>query len=70
MTDLEKCRQLLQEWVDKQGHDRCWYYPEIFNKFCEILGVVPTVSPDLPTEAEFEEFCGRYRREEYSKLPK
>jgi len=66
----EKCDEvtkLIEEWDSKKGHDRCWYYPEIFRKIANILGIQLTDRPDLPPEEEFEEFCGRYRQEEYHK---
>ena len=68
MTNDEKLQQIAavtQEWLDKQGHDKCWYYPEYFRKIVEILGLQPTKDPNLPPEAEFDEFCGRYRQEVY-----
>ncbi len=62
---LEEAKKALQEWVDKQGHERCWYYPEIFNRLCEILDVKPTTLPCLPVRHEFESGCIRYQREQY-----
>ena len=62
-----EARSILQEWVDKQGHERCWYYPELFKKLAALYGVKPTVDPALPPEEEFEKGCQQYRREEYSK---
>ena len=60
-----KCRNALKDWVGKQGHDRCWYYPEIFNRLCDILGVKASDHRNLPPRAEFEQGCRRYQNEEY-----
>lgn len=61
----QRAKAALQNWVDRQGHDRCWYYPEIFRELSEILGVQTTVTPELPPRAEFEQGCTRYQDEEY-----
>lgn len=62
---LLEVRTLLQEWIDKQGHEQCWYYPEIFRKLCEILEVTITKSMNLPPRAEFGQECRRYEKEVY-----
>lgn len=62
---LEEAKAVLQEWADKQGHDRCWYYPEIFRKLCEIMGVTITKDMNLPPRAEFNMCCEQYEREVY-----
>lgn len=66
----EKCdevKKIVQEWTDKQGHERCWYYPDLFNRLAGVLGVTPTVAPCLPPRAEFEEGCRKYQEEEFRK---
>lgn len=50
----DAAKEVLQEWVDKQGHERCWYYPEIFRKLCNILHVMPSKDPALPPLEEFK----------------
>jgi hypothetical protein len=62
---IEMARAALQEWADKQGHERCWYYPEIFRQLCEILGVVVTQPMNLPPRPEFGKGCDRYEKEVY-----
>jgi hypothetical protein len=59
---------VLNEWIGKQGHDRCWYYPDLFLKLVEIAGVQPHEEVRLPPRDEFETGCGRYQDEQYSKL--
>lgn len=63
---VHEAKSILQSWVDKQGHERCWYYPDIFLALCMLLGVRQTKEKLLPSEKEFEDFCTRYRKEEYN----
>lgn len=63
----EETKRVMQEWVDKQGHDRCWYYPELFRKLVALHGVEATKEPALPPEQEFEGGCKRFKEEEYRK---
>ncbi len=60
-----EARKLLEEWAGKQGHDRCWYYPEIFRKIATILGANLDAVGELPPRAEFEEGCRKYQDEVY-----
>lgn len=62
---LAQVRRLVQEWLDKQGHDRCWYYPEIFTELARALDLRGVKPPQLPTLAEFKAGCERYQREQY-----
>jgi hypothetical protein len=64
----DKCQEiadLLKEWADKQGHDRCWYYPDVFRQLCFVLGVTLTSEPHLPPLDEFKKGCDRYQSEEF-----
>ena len=70
MDDLEKineAKKMIQEWVDKQGHDRCWYYPDLFRKLVELFQINPNKSPSLPPLEEFKVGCEKYQEEEYRK---
>ena len=72
MLDAERlaaARRITQEWIDQHGHERCWYYPDLFERIAECLEVVPTVGPGLPPRAEFEAGCRRYQDEQYSGQP-
>lgn len=60
-----QARSILQEWTDKQRHDRCWYYPDLFGRLCDLYEIQPKIEPHLPSEEEFKEGCEKYRREEY-----
>jgi len=63
--ELESVRAIVQEWLDKQGHERCWYYPELFNKLKDALNMKSQVDPALPTRQEFENGCKRFQIEEF-----
>ena len=70
MDDSEKisqARKTIEEWIDKQSHDRCWYYPDLFNKLAELFEIKPTKSPSLPPLEEFKVGCEKYQEEEYKK---
>lgn len=64
----EKCKEaeaIIQEWANKQGHDRCWYYPDLFRRLAVVFELDLQPGP-LPPRKEFEEGCRRYQCEEYS----
>lgn len=61
----EKAKQIIQSWVNKRGHDRCWYYPDLFRQLADLFGI-ETQDPGLPPEEEFRAGCERYRKEEYA----
>lgn len=71
MTNLEQkfneAKSVIQEWVDKQGHDRCWYYPDLFRKLADIFEINCSKDPSLPPLEEFKKGCERYQKEEYEK---
>lgn len=50
----DKAKQAIQEWVDKQGHERCWFYPELFERLAAIFGVTQSVPSMLPPLEEFK----------------
>ena len=59
MDKLEEIKLIVQEWVDKQGHDRCWYYPALFRKLVEILEINSNKESSLPPLEEFKKGCER-----------
>lgn len=68
MSDQQKLHQakkIIQEWVDQQGHDRCWYYPDLFNQLVDLFEIKATKEPKLPPLEEFKEGCCRYQKEEF-----
>lgn len=62
----ERIKETIQEWANKQGHDRCWYYPDLFKHLADILDM--DIQPgQLPPRKEFEQGCLKYQNEEYLK---
>ncbi|MFO0705103.1 MAG: hypothetical protein U0517_04065 [Candidatus Andersenbacteria bacterium] len=51
---LKFIKLAVQIWIDKQGHDRCWYYPEIFAVIVDALGIKAQLQPALPPLPEFK----------------
>jgi hypothetical protein len=66
MDKLEEIKALVEEWNNKKGHDRCWYYPELFEKIAKIVGVELKQSPELPTLDEFRAGCEKYQVEQFN----
>ena len=67
---VREARKVIQEWLDKKGHDRCWYYPDLFNKLVKIFDIKPSKNPSLPPLKEFKKGCEKYQEEEYRKAKK
>ncbi len=68
MTDAERVietKNILQEWADQQGHERCWYYPDLFHRLIALHEVEAKTEPCLPPLDEFKRGCERYQREEF-----
>lgn len=64
---LDLIKNEVQAWLDKQGHDQCWFYPEILQKIVDILEIKATIDPNLPTEEQFKEGCKVFCLEKYKK---
>jgi hypothetical protein len=62
---IKEVRRLVREWADKQGHNKCHYYPEIFDKLCVFLNI--PIQPVYIPRSEFEEGCIRYQDELFGK---
>jgi hypothetical protein len=62
---LDGAKLIIQKWVDKQGHDRCWYYPELFRELMNIFDIENSNQPSLPPLEEFKKGCEKYQKEEY-----
>ena len=67
--DLERryglAQEIIQEWVDKQGQDRCWYYPDLFNRLVLVFNIKNSKDASLPLRKYFEEGCKKYQDEQY-----
>jgi hypothetical protein len=51
--------------MEKQGHERCWYYPELFTELVNLFELVETQPRALPSREEFEKGCRRYQNEQF-----
>ena len=60
----DKTREIIEEWSNKQGHDRCWYYPDLFKKLIDLYDIKVN-QPILPSLEEFKEGCKKFQEEEY-----
>jgi hypothetical protein len=65
---MERLRTVVQVWLDNQVHDRCWYYPDLFNVIASNIGIEANAPAHLPPRAEFEDGCRRYQCEQYAAL--
>lgn len=59
---IQSVRQAVEEWNNKQGHDKCHYYPEIFRKILDLLGIPENKNVEL-SEAEFQSGCDIFRKD-------
>jgi hypothetical protein len=67
LSDGERrAKAVLQEWADKQGHERCHWHPDILQRLANLFEIKPTVEPKLPPREEFESGCRRYQEEQYN----
>ena len=63
--ECEKVKELIQTWLDKQGHDSCWYYPDIFNQIADELNIKRTIPSLRPSLEEFKKGCDKYAYDFY-----
>ena len=64
---LNEIRIIVQDVLNKHGHDRCHYHPEEWGALANILGVERRASRCLPPLDEFlgEKGCRGYARREF-----
>lgn len=62
----DKAKKIVEEWCNKQEHNRCWHYPELFNNLAEVFDVC-NFNPKRVSREEFESGCDRFVEEEYGK---
>lgn len=58
----EQIRDVVTDWINKQGHERCWYYPDLFKKIVDILELKV---PESPSRKEFEKGCQKFQDQEF-----
>jgi hypothetical protein len=59
-----QAKDLIEEWVSQQGHNQCWYYPDLYRKLAALLEI-KGADPNLPPLSEFKEGCIKYQHEIY-----
>lgn len=62
---VQAVREKIEEWAAKQGHQRCWYHPEIFQQIAGMVGAKVEYPKNLPPVAEFRKGCEQYTAIEY-----
>ena len=68
MNDAETLREvkrIVEECVNKQGPERCWYHPDLFMRLIEVLQIKGVKESCLPPREEFEQGCKKYQEEQY-----
>jgi hypothetical protein len=65
---LQKIREIIQTYDNKRGHDRCWYYPDLFEEIAKVVDVSLNNHPILPDRATFEEGCKKYQDQQFNLL--
>lgn len=61
---LTQIETLVREWIERQGHEKCWYYPETLRAIAEVLDI-KYADPTMVSEEEFRRGCARYQEEIY-----
>lgn len=58
IAEVKKLRAGIRQHRDSQGHNLCWYVPELWDLLPEKVHPQPYVPP----ESEFLECCRQYRK--------
>ena len=56
----DQARVILQECANRQGHNKCWWNPEVLQSLMTLFDIQSTVEPCLPPKEEFNQQCGVY----------
>jgi hypothetical protein len=64
IVKLDRVTTLINDWVNKQGEENCWWFPELLEQLAAILEI-PLKAPSLPPIEKFREGCRRYTNEQY-----
>lgn len=66
MSIKRETKRILKKWLKKQGHDRCHYYPGIFNSLLKLYGIDSNkYDSQLPKLCEFKKGCNQFQNDEY-----
>jgi hypothetical protein len=69
MCTLTAVRATITTWLGTQGHDRCHYYPELFQQLADALHLTRTDGSGIPDRAAFEAGCRRFADDLYGPIP-
>lgn len=58
IQEIIKLRNILRTLRDRNGHDLCWYNPEIW----EVLPEKIQPNPTVPNWCEFMQNCAEFRK--------
>ena len=58
VAEVKKLREAIRQHRDAQGHELCWYHPDLWGLLPEKTDPLPRV-PEWP---KFMEGCVRYRQ--------
>lgn len=62
-TEIRKLRAGIRKHRDSNGHDLCWFHPELW----DLLPDKITPSPNVPSFCEFIQNCAKFRESLESK---
>lgn len=68
---VELVKKTVEKWAGEQGHNQCWYYPEVLREIATIVDARTNIEPNLPQLNEFlgREGCRRYAMEIFNISP-
>lgn len=62
---IKEVKKLVEEFANTQGHNKCWFYPDIFNKLAKLLNI--PIKQAAISRSEFEAGCKQYQDEIFGK---
>lgn len=66
LNKSELVKAQVQEWLNKQGHDSCWYYPDVFTEIAKTLDIeIKNINRMLPVRKEFNANCEKFECDVY-----
>lgn len=68
MHDCPRCteaRRLLDQVLNAQGHDQCWWHPELVQRLAQLFEVRHSCTLRLPPIDEFHRECRKFARTLY-----
>jgi hypothetical protein len=65
--NCQRAKAIVKAWVGKQVHDKCHYYPELFEQLREMYNLEPEKALSLPPREEFRAECQRFESKLYER---